>query len=380
MTRWEKLRNCLPWLPAYITQRLFRRLPRVRPVHLILALADHFEPSIVPEMPETYADRGTQMQRLERWCVEYPKLADACRDNEGWPFRHTYFYPVEQYDAELIHRLIEHSQAGWGEIEMQLHHGVGVPDTSENTRNVLLSSRDLLVRHGCLSQLDGVGPPRYAFVHGNSALANSDSNRFCGVDDEMQILSETGCYADFTLPSAPGSSQVRKINALYECALPLEQRAPHRRGRDLRRGRPARTFPLIVQGPLMLDFGRRKNGLLLPGIENAELAANRPPQMTRFHHWRRAAITVQGRPDWVFIKLHCHGMDPRDEEVMLGSPMREFLRQLLRGSQESGEYRVYFTTAREMVNMMLAACDNCNGNPGDSRDYRLRLITPGRRA
>ena len=90
----------------------------------------------------------------------------------------------------------------------------------------------------------GVGPPRYAFVHGNWALANSAQGKFCGVDDEMQILAETGCYGDFTLP-APSSAQVRKINAIYECSLPLNRRAPHRRGRDLQSGRPPKIFPLI---------------------------------------------------------------------------------------------------------------------------------------
>ena len=50
--------------------------------------------------------------------------------------------------------------------------------------------------------------------------------------------------------------EVRKINALYECARPLKERAPHRQGRDLRVGRPPTTFPLIVQGPLGLSFVR----------------------------------------------------------------------------------------------------------------------------
>ncbi len=31
-----------------------------------------------------------------------------------------------------------------------------------------------------------------------------------------------------------------------------------------------------------------------------------------------ARITVRGRPDWVFVKLHCPGMDPRDTPTLLG--------------------------------------------------------------
>ena len=50
-----KALSCLGWLPAYAWQRLTRRAPRTDTVHLMVALADHFEPSIVPEAPQTLA-------------------------------------------------------------------------------------------------------------------------------------------------------------------------------------------------------------------------------------------------------------------------------------------------------------------------------------
>jgi len=98
--------------------------------------------------------------------------------------------------------------------------------------------------------------------------------------------------------------------------------------------------------------------------------------------WHRAAITVVGRPDWVFIKLHCHGMDPRDEAAIFGEPMKRFLRGIVEGAKSTGEYQVHFTTAREMTNIILAACDGREGNPGNFRNYRLtpfrsrRLLRP----
>ena len=375
-TQVMKAFRSLRWLPVYGWQRLVRHVARARPVHLLIAVADHFEPAIVPLEPGTYADRSEQERRLDRWCRDYPKRTGRWRDADGWPFRHTYFYPAEQYDKSLLDRLAEHCQAGWGEIEVHLHHGIDAPDTGENTRRALVEFREALAGHGCLSRWDGEGPPQYAFVHGNWALANSARGRYCGVDEEMQILAETGCYADLTLPAAPHPAQVGKINALYECGLPLDKRSPHRRGRDLRVGQRPVTFPLIIQGPLGLNFRRRIRGWPLPSIENGALTTRYPPTLHRLRLWRRAAVTVQGRPEWVFIKLHCHGMDPRDEAAMLGSPMREFLRELRQG----GDYQVHFVTARELVNIALAACDGRDGNPGDYRDYRLRLITPTRKA
>jgi hypothetical protein len=367
--RKRRISYALRWLPSYLWQALTRRSPR-GPVHLVFALADHFEPSIVPEDGRARAPYDEQERRLEAWCREYPRLIDSHRDHDGRPFCHTYFYPAEQYDSRLVQRLADHCHEGWGEIEIHLHHGAYCPDTAENTYRELTEFRDALAsRHGCLSYLDGCGPARYAFVHGNFALANSNQGRECGVDSEMQVLADTGCYADLTLPAAAfHPSQTAKINSLYECALPLNQRAPQRRGRDLRRGRAPHVFPLIVQGPLMLDFARF-------GIDNAALTAPNPPRLSRLRLWRRAGICVQGRPDWVFIKLHCHSMDPTQRAAVLGEHTEHFLRELVEGAGERGEI-LHFVTAREMVNIILAACDGREGNPGDYRDYRLQRSRP----
>jgi len=96
--------------------------------------------------------------------------------------------------------------------------------------------------------------------------------------------------------------------------------------------------------------------------------------------WRQTAITVEGQPDWVFIKLYCHGMNPEDKEAMLGEKIQNFLRELTEDARESGEYVLHFVTAREMTNIILAACDGRNNNPGEYRDYRLQLIKPARTA
>jgi hypothetical protein len=371
MTSFEKIQNSLPWLPAYCWQRLFRRPSRGRPIHLIICVADHFEPSIVPNGEMVYAHRDEQERRLERWCRGYPKAVQDFPDSDGKLFCHTYFFPAEQYQESQIDRLADFCKQGWGEIEIHLHHGVEGPDTSENARRQLVEFRDRLVSRGCLSQMDGGDQPRYAFVHGNFALANSARNRYCGVDDEMQVLSDTGCYADFTLPSAPSVSQIARINALYECKQPLNQRAAHRYGEDLVVRRRPGVLPLIVQGPLMLNFSRRRKSWPFPGIENGELTGAQPPTLERLKLWIQAAITVKGRSDWLFIKLHCHGMDPRDDEVMLGAPLRQYLTDLTELAGTGGPYRVHFVTAREMVNIILAACDGREGNPGDYRDHRL---------
>jgi len=239
----------------------------------------------------------------------------------------------------------------------------------------LTEFRDRLAfRHRCLSLESGSTQPRYCFVHGDFALANSSGGHACGVDSEMQILAETGCYADFTLPTGPfHPAQIAKINSVYECDLPLDQAAPHRKGRDLSAGRPAQTFPLMVQGPLLL--GRKRGlGSLRLILETGAFTRPNPPSLHRLSLWKQARIHVQGRPDWLFIKLQCHGMEPWDESVMLGSSIQDFLRELVEGPGNRTEYRIHFVTMREMVNIALAACDGREGNPGEYRDYRFQLV------
>jgi peptidoglycan/xylan/chitin deacetylase (PgdA/CDA1 family) len=366
----EKLSRTMRWFPAYAWQRVSRRAPSGS-VHLMIAIADHFEPSIVPHDGFARAPYDEQEHRVERWCREYPRIFDSWRDDDGRPLAHTYFYPAEQYDKGLLQQLARHCEAGWGEIETHLHHGMTGPDTEENTRRQLLEFRDTLAfEHGSLSYLDGVGPPRYGFVHGNFALANTEGGIYCGVDSEMQVLAETGCYADFTMPPGPFyRSHVAKINSLYECSVPLSRRGAHRSGRDLEAGRPPKIFPLMVEGPLMMNLVRPGGRLI--GVENGAIASKNSPSMHRLKVWKQAGIAVKGRPDWLFIKLQCHGMDPRDREVMLGALMVRFLRDLIEGARQRSE-TIHFVSAREMVNVILAACDGREGNPGDYRDYRLK--------
>jgi hypothetical protein len=356
--------------PGAILRALAR--PVTGPVHLILAVADHFEPAIDPEDGQQRVSRSEQERRLEWWSQEYPKAVERWRDSEGRPFVHTYFYPAEQYDEGLLEILANHCHSGWGETEVHLHHGIPEPDTPENTRRLLSEFRDhLAYRHGCLAIEEGSELPRYCFVHGNFALANSAEGRYCGLDSEMKILAETGCYADFTLPTSPRHpAQTAKINSLYQCALPLEKKAPQRRGIDLRVGQAPQVLPLIMQGPLLATVKHSSSTRRL-FMENGAITTPSPMNLERLSSWKQAHIHVHGRPEWLFIKLHCHGMDPTQNDVVLGAAFQRFLEELT-GGAESRKETLHFVTTREMVNIALAACDGKEGNPGEYRDYRLK--------
>ncbi len=296
------------------------------------------------------------------------------RDHDGTPFRHTNFFPAEQYEAPILAKLSALQAAGYGEVEIHFHHGIDQPDTAENTRYMLENFRDVLAReHKCLSRENEQATPKYGFVHGNWALANSAGGRFCGVDSEMQILADTGCYADFTLPSVPYQSQVPRINSIYQCGHPLQEPRPHRSGPSVKVNDRLK-LPIIFTGPLVLDWTRRVRGMPIPRIEDGALAQNYPLSINRFNNWRSAGIGVAGRPDWIFVKLYSHGFFEWDQDAMIGEQMKKFMGDLLDLSERSGKFKIHFASAREAFNMVVAASEDQDGEPGRYRNYKLRQI------
>ena len=363
----EKLKWSLPWLvkyPFWRLQEIFSRSSVAEPTHIILLVADHFEPGL--------GDEG--LFRLDKWCETARATGDRIRDHDGTAFRHTNFFPAEQYEYRQLDMLASLQAAGYGEVEVHFHHGVEAPDTADNTQRILEEFRDRLAfDHRCLSRENPNSTPRYGFVHGNWALANSAGGRFCGVDSEMQILANTGCYADFTLPSAPDESQVPKLNAIYQCGNPFTEAKPHRSGPDLKVGDHP-SLPIIFTGPLIFDWSRRVRGLPVPRIDDGALAQNYPLSLERFRRWQSARIRVRGGPNWIFIKLYCHAFFEWDQEAMIGEQLCRFMDELMNLAEQSGRFRIHFTSAREAYNLVMAEIAGKSGDPNDYRNYQLRQI------
>lgn len=369
-----KLKWNLPWLARYPFARGKSFLERAafEKKRIIFTIADHFEPSW---SANGLLDLDAQRKRLDEYHKLARKTGEALPDADGTKFRHTNFYPAEQYDFQILEKMAEMQSEGLGEVEIHLHHGVEKPDTAENLRKSLVEFRDTLAEeHKCLSRLTGDAQPKYAFVHGNLALANSCGGRFCGVDEEMEILRETGCYADLTLPSAPDESQVAMINQIYECGLPLTEKAPHRTGRAVEVFGNQPQLPLIFTGPLVFNWTRQIKGFPVPRLEDGALTANQPSDLARFNRWRSANVTVKGRTDWIFVKLYCHGFFDYDQSACIGEDAQRFFGEIIENGEKTGDYKVYFASAREAFNMISAAIDGKKGNPGEFRDYKLRAI------
>ena len=367
------------WLPAYL--RHPKRSGFESPTDVMIAVCDHFEPF-------HHTDKDHALRRVRDWQNRFPEICKRFRDHDGQAPRHTFFYPIEQYDEAIVQGLAEICQTTGSEVEIHLHHD---NDTEDGLREAIRAGIHHFANHQLLSQ-DEHQIPSYAFIHGNWALDHSDpEGRHCGVRRELQLLKETGCYGDFTMPSAPHPTQTQTVNQIYY-GVETESAKSHNTGYRVTAPRPNASSTLkeihstralrnrsdhllLVQGPLGLNWKRRKWGIL-PRLENADLTGKNPPTPDRLHIWLRNAIHVQNRPEWLFVKLHCHGAINPNRNMLLGDPMQAFHQHLADLARVGSPLRFHYVSAREMVNIIHAAEDGKTGDPNAFRNYLIKSNIP----
>jgi hypothetical protein len=350
------------WLGPYILQTARRRAPGPdRDVHVLLCLADHYE----PKAQQVSIERG--QARVDHWVREFPRQFARFRDSSGRNPRHSFFFPIEEYEPGYLDALTRLCRQGFGEVEVHLHHD---RDTAEGLRAKLLAFRELLFeRHELLARHKDTGEIGYAFIHGNWALCNSrPDGRWCGVNNELDILRETGCFADFTFPSAPSPTQPPTINSIYYGRDRPGRPRSGDRGVSIGVAAPPAKSLLLIQGPLLLDSTNRKWGLV-PRVENGCLQASQPPSLQRLDAWLRARVQVATRPDWFFVKLHAHGAPEDAHETLLGEPMARFHEDLAGRARDDPRFHYHYVTAREMYNLAKAAEDGYQGPVAGALDY-----------
>ncbi len=344
----------------------------VRPTNVLFAFVDHFEPEQKPGDP-----LGLQTSRVRDWIARYEAACAGHADARGAPPRHTYFFPEEQYRSETIEPLAAHCARGFGEVEVHIHHD---GDTGQAFRGKIERFVERLAGHGLLSRDRADGRIKYAFIHGNWALDNSrDDGRWCGVDDEITILRETGCYADFTMPSAPvkGGTQTRTVNSIYFADDDPRRPKSHDRGRPVAFGGRGSGDLLLIQGPLALNWRERIRGVL-PRIESGDVSATSPVTRGRLRLWIDRRIGVRGKPDTVFVKVHTHWCKPRNFDFLFsGGGIATLFDLVERECGDPARFRLYYVSAREMANVVYACNEGVDRPVEELFDYRL--APPGAR-
>ncbi len=327
--------------------------------HLLFSFCDHWEP-LFGGTSDEHGDA-----RVEAWATGYPALADGFRDADGVKPQHSFFFPGEHYRPRWLDTLADLSRRGYGEVELHMHHD---GDTATSFASDVRRYIGEIASHGHLSR-GPQGQIRFAFIHGNWCLANArPDGRYCGVDNEVALLFELGCYADFTFPAPENDSQPRHVNQIMWPTGDLSARRTYETAERARVGERRTDRMLFVQGPTSLFF---KRGGMPLRIESSALTAHDPATPTRVKGWGDLGISVEGRPEWVFVKMHTHGAPDAEAKSLLADGGRRLHELLAEHYNDGRRWQLHYVTARETFNIASAAMDGKTGNPGDYRDYVL---------
>lgn len=359
-------RNIDVWLVSYLKHlyKSQKTKKNVDKTYIIFSICDHFEPYWKND------DDQIAQKRVLSWYEEYPKIAGNYVDCCGQHPRHIFYYPIEEYRKNHLDMLAELTSQGFGEVEVHLHHD---NDTSENLRRTLMDYKTMLRdRHGLLCVSKETGEVQYGFIHGDWALDNSSPDgRHCGVNDELTVLQETGCYADFTMPSAPSRTQTKTINSIYYAIDDPRRPKSHNTGIASQAGKAAPSGLLCVQGPLMFNFYSRAYGIA-PRIENATLSADYHFSERRLALWMSANVHVIGRPDVLFLKLHTHGTQPAIYSYLCqNGGLHAIFSSLTDYCSENKDTHLIFGSSRQMYNIIKGIEADANADPVALLDFAL---------
>lgn len=314
------------------------------PTHVFVLIADHFE----PDWNSAWVDE---------WLSRYARLASRHHDSSGRPPQHTWFYPGEQVTDAIMSSLQRMTLSGLGEVELHYHHGY---DTTESARDKYREAIDAFQRFGFLKTLKG--ETKFAFVHGNSGLDNSNGPEMCGVDDEIRLLRELGCFADFTFPSLFEDSQPGIVNSIF-AARDDDGPKSYQRRLPLTTLGTGESDLMIFEGPLIFSPSLSIRHLFLD-LDDGDIHAMEHATPGRADRWVRANVHVPQRPDWVFVKLFAHGASSAaDAEACLGADFDSTLSYLERVYNDGSRYVLHYITAREAYNLARAAAEGARGEP-----------------
>jgi hypothetical protein len=328
------IRNSQIWGPSYIRQRLRQITQRAtRPLERIwVTIADHYEPRW------QRADLSTAQSRVALWRSAWPAIARRCKpDSVGNAPRYTFFFPEEEYHPTLIEPLAEMVREGIADVEVHLHHdGEGRQNFIDRITSFC---RVLDSEHGLLRERDG--KLTFGFIHGNWALDNSrPDGRLCGLNDEILVLRDLGCYADFTMPSGDSPTQARLVNTIYYCNDDPDRPKSYDDGVPVTPGGGIEGDLLIISGPL----GMRWRDRWLPRLETGELCYGNVATPYRVKRWVELAPRIGAD---TFIKLYTHGAQERNSSVLLRDALESAFNLLV---EEADRRRcsVYFVSAWQM--------------------------------
>lgn len=346
-----RLKHIDRWLIHYVSNKLKNPVPKDGPIDIMFLFVDHFE-------------LNGHQDRLDAWSKGYPAIAKKHRDSDGHHPKHSFFYAMDlMHEHELV-AMKPVVDAGYGEFELHWHHD---HDTEQSFVSKLENAMSIFHKHGYMQPYQANQKACFGFIHGNWSLANARGENFCGVDNEVRLLKDMGCYADFTYPALFSTAQPPFVNNIYYCN-DIDKNSCHFKGEDSSVGKQESNDEfMIVQGPMTINW-RDWRHKWHPTIEDGDI--NQFPthdDPKRIDAWMKQNIHVKGRPEWQFVKIFCHGA--QDHKSVVSDTTDRMFQYIEDNYNDGKKYRLHYVSAREAYNIIKAAEAGKTGNPNQYRDY-----------
>ena len=332
------------WLPGYLSDRLGRRATPAK-CRVWVAIADHWEPYWLKPSDETAC------ARVAVWAKQWPEIARRHADSAGRPPQYTFYYPQEEYRPEFLDVLAGMTHAGIADVDVHIHHNC---EGQQNFVDRMTGFVETLEKRHNLLRRSG-GRTVFGFIHGNWALDNSrPDGKWCGLNNEITLLRDLGCYADFTMPSGNSPTQSRTVNRIYWAIDDPERPRSYDRGVPVRPGAPGSGDLLMIPGPFGLRWAER----MVPRLETGELAYQDLPTDYRVRRWMELAPRIGND---IFIKLYSHGAQERNSKVLLLEGALDRLFTLLAEACRAGGHELRYVSTWGMRQ----AVDAATGRSGE---------------
>jgi hypothetical protein len=353
----------------------------------MFAFVDHFEPDNFKST--------TPPQELIAWVDDHMALATKHVDADGQHPKHGYFLIVEPTIGNSLHArmagieltwLNKATYSGCGEVEYHLHHGVSDERTRTEAeaiaevRSLTATAMGFWNDYGACWTAEVVPRCTFGFVHGNWALDNSLWNtgypRTCGVNHELSLLRELGCYADFTLPS--WSTMDSPIQDSIYYAKDDDDWGSYKKPTNtqlVQVGQPAFGDLMLIEGPTSSGNAYQRSNI---GIKTGSGGYTDPPALGRMDVWVGRNIHVIGRDNWIFVKVYTHGCAqhfadcPAAWDAFFGPTAGKFYSDIEAKYNDGVNWKLHYVSAREMYNIIKAAEAGMTGDPNQYRDYAIK--------
>ena len=348
----------------------FARAPMASPTDVIVIYSDHWEPTSDP----------SRVAAFTRWQENWETFAARHRDSDGRPLRHSWFLwntangPWTLPDPQHVEWLRDMCYRGYGEIDLHIHHWE-TGDEEENRAVFADRMRrfiEVCQKYGIARTAEVTPRTAFAFIHGmwaldNSRIGTTGAREYCGVDRELSVLREVGCYADFTFPA--WGSMNPAVPASIFMARDDDRPKSYGFSENISRlgtgAAPAGDL-LIFGGPDAPWPSTQEKDRLVPA---------------NFDRWVRRGVCVAGRSDWVFVKIITHGLQQAEilgsdteaegTDALWGTMAETFWSHVERNYADGVRYRLHYVTAREAYNIARAAAAGAVGNPYRYRNFAI---------